>query len=205
MLPSDIGQNQKFNLRVSNLVSHVEDMTNKSAFSGYILPWVDMFLTFSTFSKILYNLEEGGWKHQNWAHDDYYAYYESQHLCDNRQVSLTFSGAQQCKQKSKIDTFILMWCLILTKCSKQRLANKSFFIANIGRLIAVQCEAKVAYALGQFHKIFKIISVMKCSKIIALNSKMDKGKYFNKSLWKLWLHCVVSLILSIQILREYFA
>ena len=137
MLSSDIGQNQKFNLRVSNLVSHVEDMTNKSAFSGYILPWVDMFLTFSTFSKILYNLEEGGWKHQNRALDDNYAYYESQHLCDNRQGSLTFSGAQQCKQKSKIDTFILMWCLILTKCSKQRLANKSFFIANVGRLIAI--------------------------------------------------------------------
>ena len=31
---------------------------------------------------------------------------------------------------------------------------KAFFIANVGRLIAVLCEAKVAYALGQFHKIF---------------------------------------------------
>ena len=125
MLPSDIGHNQKYNSSVSNLVCLFEEMTNKSAFSDYVLPWIGYILTFSTFSKILYNLEEGGWKHQNWAHD-YYAYYESQHLCDNRQGSLTFSGAQQCKQKSKIDTFILMWCLILTKCSKQRLANKSF-------------------------------------------------------------------------------
>ena len=150
MLPSDIGQNQKFNFRVSNLVCLFEDMTNKSAFSDYFLP----YLSQPSAKFFISNLEEGGWKRQNWAHDDYYAYYESQHLCDNRQGSLTFSGAKQCKQKSKIDTFILMWCLILTKCSKQRLANKSFFIANVGRLIAVLCEAKVAYALGQFHKIF---------------------------------------------------
>ena len=53
-------------------------------------------------SQLYYNLEEGGWKHQNWAaHDDYYAYYESQHLCDNRQGSLTFSGAQQMQTKKQ--------------------------------------------------------------------------------------------------------
>ena len=40
MLPSDIGQNQKFNFRVSNLVCLFEDMTNKSAFSDYFLPYL---------------------------------------------------------------------------------------------------------------------------------------------------------------------